>query len=374
MYFIDNIHTLSAIKSKFRIRLKAFDLLIPYLTNIYKRLQTRRTHRIRTLPILIMMPHSSCNCRCVMCDIWKANANKKELSAEDLTPHLAAIRRLNVRQIVFSGGEPLMHRNFWKLCQLFRGEGINLTLLSTGLLLKKHAGEVTGHIDEVIVSLDGSEPVHDRIRNIPGAYKKLKEGIAALKALDPGFKVTGRCVLQKLNYRDLKGVIKAARELNLDQISFLPADVSSEAFNRSEPWDREKVDGVRLGTSEVEELSGIVESVIDDFRQDFKRDFIAESPEKMRQLARYYRAINGNGGFPPVACNAPWVSAVLESDGELQPCFFHKSYGNIFEDDLETALNAQQAIRFRKRLNTGNDPVCERCVCSLNLSPFAKLN
>ena len=49
-----------------------------------RRQATRTTHRIHSLPMLVLMPHSRCNCRCVMCDIWQANANKQELSREDI--------------------------------------------------------------------------------------------------------------------------------------------------------------------------------------------------------------------------------------------------------------------------------------------------
>ena len=35
------------------------------------------------LPILILYPHNRCNCRCVMCDIWKTD-QVKEISAIDL--------------------------------------------------------------------------------------------------------------------------------------------------------------------------------------------------------------------------------------------------------------------------------------------------
>ncbi|HEV2246069.1 MAG TPA: radical SAM protein, partial [Terriglobia bacterium] len=44
-------------------------------------------HLIRDLPILILFPHNRCNCRCVMCDIWKIR-QVREITAEDLKPHL----------------------------------------------------------------------------------------------------------------------------------------------------------------------------------------------------------------------------------------------------------------------------------------------
>ncbi|HZY78048.1 MAG TPA: radical SAM protein, partial [Cyclobacteriaceae bacterium] len=97
------------------------------------------THKIHELPVLVMMPHSSCNCRCVMCDIWKANSEKRELTTEEIERHLAAFRKLKVREVVFSGGEALMHSNLWRLCEKLKELRIKVTLLSTGLLLKKNA-------------------------------------------------------------------------------------------------------------------------------------------------------------------------------------------------------------------------------------------
>src|SRR6186713_303829 len=65
-------------------------------------------HRIKELPILILLPHNRCNCRCLMCDIWKIR-QVREIRKEDLDPHLAGLRALKVKWVVFSGGEPLMH-------------------------------------------------------------------------------------------------------------------------------------------------------------------------------------------------------------------------------------------------------------------------
>ena len=48
---------------------------MPSPRDIAKRQLTLTTHRIHTLPVVALMPHSRCNCRCVMCDIWKANRN-----------------------------------------------------------------------------------------------------------------------------------------------------------------------------------------------------------------------------------------------------------------------------------------------------------
>ena len=83
-------------------------------------------HRITELPILVIFPHSRCNCRCVMCDIWRIRQTR-EITAGDLESHLVSFRELKVKWIVFSGGEPLMHSDLGSLCRMCRAQGIRFS-------------------------------------------------------------------------------------------------------------------------------------------------------------------------------------------------------------------------------------------------------
>lgn len=319
------------------------------------------------------MPHSRCNCRCVMCDIWKGNNYIQQLNESDVEKLLISLKRLNTKCVVMSGGEALMHPDFFKLCEIIKARKISITVLSTGLLLKKYAKEIIALTDEVIVSLDGSREVHDKIRNIPNAFDKLKEGVQELKRLNKNYRVTARCVIQRANFKDLPHIVEAAREMGLNQISFLNADVSTDAFNRPELWGEEKVDEVRLSLEELERFKETIESLIQTNTRDFRSGLIAESPDKIRRFYNYYAAFHGLSNFPKINCNAPWVSSVIEPDGSVRPCFFHAKIGNIKDASLSDIINSEESISFRKNLNVKTNPVCEKCVCSLNLSPLAKL-
>jgi Fe-coproporphyrin III synthase len=334
---------------------------------VARRQLTMTTHRIHTLPVLVLMPHSRCNCRCVMCDIWKANRNGIEISRETLEKHVESIRGFNVQWVVLSGGEALMHSNLWALCELLKEIGVRITLLSTGLLLRRHAADVRKWVDEVIVSLDGSREIHDGIRNIPRAYERLADGVTALREIDPDFRVTGRCVIQRRNYFDLPNIIDAAREIGLDQISFLAVDVSTSAFNRAVPWGEERIDDTALSPDEVAHFNEILEQTIECYADDFQSGLIAESPDKLRRLAQYFSALNRVGDFPKTTCNAPWVSAVVEPNGDVKPCYFHESYGNIYANSLGEILNSPEAVSFRRNLDVTTDPICRKCVCTLHL-------
>ena len=346
-------------------------MLSQSIIHTWKRYKTLRTNRITALPIVILMPHSACNCRCVMCDIWKGNRTTKQLTEEEISGLLSSLEKFGTRQVLLSGGEALLHDRFFNLCSILKSKSLHLTLLSTGLTLKKNAEELVKYVDDIIVSLDGDQLVHDRIRNIPGAFSKLKEGVMTIKKLNPRFPVTARSVVHRLNYAGWNNTVDAAHELGLDSISFLPADVSSEAFNRQIPWTQDRQHEVLIPEEELPLLKSTIDSLILSHAKDFDRQFIVETPDKIRDILKYYEALYGLNEFPVKHCNAPWVSAVIEADGNVRPCFFHPPVGNIKNESFENILNNPRSLAFRRQLVPGLNSICKKCVCSLSL-PYYK--
>ena len=339
------------------------------LNHTYQRYRTLQTHRISALPIVILMPHSACNCRCVMCDIWKDNKNLKQLTEQDISGLLNSLEEFGTKQVVMSGGEALLNKNFFRLCEILNGAGIKVSLLTTGLTIKNHAEQLLKWVSDIIVSIDGDQPLHDAIRNIPGAFNKLKEGVEYIKSVNPEYKITARTVIHRLNFWNWIAIINEAKQMGIDQVSFLPADVSSHAFNRQVAWEEPKQHEILLSEKELPQLKAIISRMIHQYRGDFDNGFIAESPEKIRDIYHYYAAFYGLNPFPYKKCNAPWVSTVIEADGSVRPCFFHDTIGNIRDSSLADILNSTEATNFRKTLNMSTDSICVKCVCSLNLPP-----
>lgn len=341
------------------------------LLHTFKRYRTLQTDRISALPIVILMPHSACNCKCVMCDIWKGNHKLKQLTEKDIEGLLGSLKKLGTRQVLMSGGEALLNPNFFRFCAILKKEDIKITLLSTGLSLTRHATSLLEWVDDIIVSLDGDERLHDTIRNIPGAFRKLKEGVQHMHSLNPSFRITARTVIHRLNFRHWPAIIEAGAAMGLDQLSFLPADVSSEAFNRANTWDEPRQHEILVTREELPELKEVIKGILSDHAAHFETGFIAESPAKLSKIGEYYSAQYGLNPFPYKKCNAPWVSAVVEADGTVRPCFFHPSLGNIHDDSLTEILNSEKAVHFRKSLDMDTNDTCVKCVCYLNLSPRA---
>jgi len=325
-----------------------------------------QAHEIHSLPVVVLYLHSQCNCRCMMCDIWRTR-EANQLSHQDLDRLLPSFRQLGVRWVVFSGGEAQLNENWSCLAGMLRAENCRITLLTSGLLLKPQAQAVADSVDDVIVSLDGPPAIHNAIRRVQDAFEQIAEGVAALKEIRPDMEIRARCTVQKANYRSLRPLVACAGKMGLTSVSFLAADLTSAAFNRPDGWSPDRRDRIAMTSAEVDELELEIEALIREQEKAIPR-FVVESPQKLRRIVQHFRAQAGEDRNIAPRCNAPWVSAVIEADGDVRPCFFHPALGNIHRRTLTEILNGPDALEFRSNLDISTNETCRRCVCSLHLT------
>ena len=328
------------------------------------------TNRNLVMPLLVFYPTSRCNSRCLSCDWWQSTG-ADDLSYAEIAEVARAVPALCISRVLLSGGEPLLRPDFGRVAALFRRQGARLELTTSGVLLAPRAEAVAAHVHRVTVSLDGAGAAsYHAVRGIDG-LGALEAGLARLSALAPRLPVAARATLHAMNFRELPALVETARRLGLDGISFPAADLSSGAFGRragAAPSAR----ALLPAAADLDELDAIIDRTARDLAHEFACGFIAETPDKLRRIPRYYRALRGEGPFPPVSCNAPWVSAVVEANGAVRPCFFHDPIGNVREKPLASIIH-HDLRRFRRGFVVTTDPVCRRCVCSLKVGMRSQL-
>ena len=334
-----------------------------------------RTDLTFALPILLYAPTSRCNSRCVSCDWWRSDgaADLRRDEVESLCRELPA---LGTKLVVFTGGEPLVREDVFELADRFRARGVVLHLLTSGLALERHAAAVAERFDAVTISLDGhTRDLYRHVRGIDG-LEAVERGVRRLKELRPGLPVRARSTLHQRNFRALPDLIDKAKAMGLAQISFLAADASSSAFGRSVAGLSTnlstKPHALLLDDAEASEFEKVIEKSLVAHADAFEHRFVAERGERLRDLARYYRAHLRREPFPEVRCDAPWASAVVESDGTLRPCFFQPPVGNVREKPLRALLD-DEMVRFRRGLDVACNATCQRCVCSLRVGMRSRL-
>jgi MoaA/NifB/PqqE/SkfB family radical SAM enzyme len=337
---------------------------LKHLTNLFG-------DKLQSLPLLVLYLTDGCNSRCAMCDIWRNPRQNMELALADQLADAA--NDLNVRWVLLSGGEATQHPQWAEIARKFRDQGIYVMLLTNALLLARQIEDVRTSVDELIVSFDAGTPeTYDAIRGLDG-FERVLDGIRA--ARDSGVAVTTRTTVQRANYTEIPQIIDIALAAEVDLISFLAIDVASDfAFgNRIDPslviLPNTTQSSPALTPEDIATFDRIVDQIEHDYADAFATGRIAESPEKLRRMGSYFRALNGQQPFDGPRCNAPHISTVIEVDGRIRPCYFLPEIGKIGADGLRAALNSPSAIAMRSAYRNGQRPECTRCVCPLYKGP-----
>ena len=300
-----------------------------------------------------------CNSRCRTCDYWRNGRADLDLAA--VSRLLPSLRRLGTRTVVLSGGEPLLNRQWEDIATLLADEGLEVWLLTSGLSLAKYARRVGTLFSTVTVSLDGTDAeTYASIRGVD-AFEVVCRGIRA--ASDNGARVTVRVTLQRANFWQLTSFVDLARRLGALQISFLAVDVANpHAFARREGFESDQA----LRPVDLADFEHLIRGLERDHGEAFASGFIAESPAKLRRIHQYFAALCGTGAYPPVRCNAPEFSAVVDAQGRVSPCFFIAGPSDAqVRNGLDQALNRADMMALRASIRVGGRHECKTCVCSM---------
>jgi Fe-coproporphyrin III synthase len=315
------------------------------------------------LPLVTLYLSERCNSRCITCDYWRHG--RSDLSLEQVAQLLPSLSQLQTRVALISGGEPLLNPDWAPIAELLRSAGLQLWLLTSGLSLAKHARRAAGLFDAITVSLDGADAAsYAAIRGLD-AFDPVCAGIRA--AASTRVPVSVRCTVQAANYRQLPAMVSLARQLGAQQVSFVAVDVANpHAFGRAEG----SLPPLALQPRDLSEFERIVRRMEREQAAEFRSGFIAENPRRLRRMLQYFSAVCGVAAFPPVRCNAPEFSAVIDARGRVNPCFFIPGPATQpavprLRPGLGALLNGAPMRALRAQIRARARPECATCVCSL---------
>jgi MoaA/NifB/PqqE/SkfB family radical SAM enzyme len=130
---------------------------------------------------------SSCNARCDFCSFARSRLPVESRHSVTLAEAKLAcdiLKRNGVKFVHFTGGEPLVHRDFAAMAAHAAQIGVIATLVTNGALLtpKRIDALVEAGIAKVCISIDAaSTAVHDSNRGLPGLSGRIRRATAALK-------------------------------------------------------------------------------------------------------------------------------------------------------------------------------------------------
>lgn len=122
-----------------------------------------------------------CNATCSFCDIWEKPSPFIHLS--DVRDNLRDLKKLGVRVIDFTGGEPLLHPDLPVFLQEAKKMGFITTVTTNGLRYPRMAEALAGQIDMLHFSLDYADAEnHNRVRGAR-CFEAVMASVEKAKAL-----------------------------------------------------------------------------------------------------------------------------------------------------------------------------------------------
>ena len=161
-----------------------------------------------------------CNLTCTHCRRLETNeAAITDLStnqAKELIEQLAQLGQTQPMKpvLVFSGGEPLCREDLFESINYAKSFGIVPALATNGTMINAATAQkiADSGIVRVAVSLDGATAkVHNKLRQLNGAFEKALEGIRQLHQKNTPFQIN--TTLTKYNAEQLEGVYELAKSL-----------------------------------------------------------------------------------------------------------------------------------------------------------------
>ena len=165
----------------------------------------------------------TCNSRCKTCNIWKKEA--KNLSVSEIEYTFSKIGKAPY-WVTISGGEPFLRKDLPEICKVIyrNSHPAILNIPSNGILtnqIVKFVDQITDNCPKtqiiINLSIDGIEEQHDKIRQIPGNYKKIVNTYNKLKKLKKkNLSIGIHTVISKFNVKDFSYIANTLMEKNPD--------------------------------------------------------------------------------------------------------------------------------------------------------------
>ena len=317
-------------------------------------------------PVVVWNCTRQCNLSCIHC---YASADKRKSPDEmDTAAGEAFIRDLadfGIPVLLFSGGEPLLRKDFFSLAGLAKELGLRVALSTNGTVISEDmARDIKGiGFAEVGISLDGIGANNDYFRGYDGAFESALAGIRNCIAL--GLRVSLRLTITRSNYQEIPAIFQLVEDEGVNRVCFYHLAYSGRGSSlKDEDINHDQTRTV---------MDTICERTIDLYSRGLKKEILTVSnhadgaylylklrDQEAERAKKVLALLRTNGGN-----NSGIKIGSVDDCGNVHPDQFwwHYSLGNVrqrkFADIwLDTTEPLLKGLKDRRSLLKGR---CGRC-------------
>jgi radical SAM protein with 4Fe4S-binding SPASM domain len=314
-------------------------------------------------PFLVVWDFThKCNLSCKHCYSNSGTASQQELTTKEALDVVDQLADFGVTALAFSGGEPLIRKDFFEVASHAVERGLYVSVATNGTLLTEENVKKLKQtkINYVEVSIDGATAqTHDSFRGVPGAFDK---AVAGLKnCVEADLCVCIATTATKSNLAEMPGILDLAEEIGAERFTyfnFIPTGRGKEHYDQD------------LTAEEREEL---MRYLLNRMSTGCKTTILTTAPQLAR-VALQCQGTQGTGEITmsmahmqtarvskkavPLAdfiggCGAGRLYCSISPQGDVHPCvFFPVNVGNLKTEKFgDIWLNSKLFNALRDRSN-----------------------
>lgn len=156
----------------------------------------------------------ACNLRCTHCLNSSGKKMKNQLNYDEIKKMINDLANCGLQEVRLTGGEPLLFKGIYEIIKLCKENGLYVSIGTNGTLITKEVARKLKEVglDKAVVSIDGNEENHDKIRG-KNNFNLALNGLMNLK--EEGIKVRINSVIMKSNMEDIIDFAKKVHTLEI---------------------------------------------------------------------------------------------------------------------------------------------------------------
>ncbi|MDD2666306.1 MAG: GTP 3',8-cyclase MoaA [Methanocellales archaeon] len=249
-----------------------------------------------------------CNLDCFYCHKEGQNPSKKEMTPSEIERIVFIGKKIGIKQLKITGGEPLVRRDICEIVQRASNHMKNISMTTNGILLEKYAADLkSAGLRRVNISFDTLDAEKYKIITGTDCLSKVVDGLNAAIANDLTPIKLNMVIMKGINEDEIEEMIRFASEKRV-----ILQLIELEMFNK-EFYDKYHYD-IGPIVAELEERSVRVEE------------------REMHHRRKYFIEIDGNISEVEVVKpmhNTTFCSNCtrmrVTADGKLKPCLLRSN-------------------------------------------------
>ncbi len=333
---------------------------------------------------IVLGVNNVCNLHCKMCDVGtknlESNFAQNLVGTHPINMPLELIKKIIDQvelyypktKLGYAFTEPLVYPHLIESLKYANERGIYTTITTNALTLKHKAEKIVkAGINEVYISLDGPQDIHNEIRGHKKSFQKALDGIYELIKVNPKQSISIFCVITEWNIGHLLQFLDEIKHLPIKEVGFMhtnftPTDIAQKHnqqwenhyFATTSNMDEINIDNFNLVLL-CKEIAEIKKTKFN-FSVTFSPDISTE--KDLNIFYHHPEKLMGKG------CNDIFGNIMIKSDGNVIPSHgrcYNLTLGNIYNQSLKEVWSSDVLKKIRTDLHKagGLFPACSRC-CS----------